>query len=338
MKASRFAFLAALALTAACTVHGVDVPPLSGPSELGLSWSVTATPDMLPQDGFSQSAVVVQVRDASGKGVSGQTLRVETSVGGAAQDFGLLSARSIVTNADGRATVVYTAPPPPPSIGGSGTLVSVDVTPYGGNYMNSTTRSAEIRLLPPGVVLPPASSPTARFTVSPTPVATGVTANFDASTSCATQSACSSTAGITAFSWNFGDGTTSTGSVTSKVFTSPGTYTVTLTVTNDRGLSASTSQAVTVNAAATPTAGFVVTPSGARVGLVLNFNADITRAAPGRTITQYSWNFGDGSPTVTTGFITTHTYTTAGTYTVVLSVMDDAGQRATATTTLTVAP
>ncbi len=336
--ASRFASLVALALSAACTVHGVDVPPLSGPSELGLSWTVTATPDMLPQDGFSQSAVVVLVRDADGKGVSGQTLRVETSANGATQDFGLLSARSIVTNADGRATVVYTAPPPPPSIGGSGSVVSIDVTPYGSNFMNSTTRSAEIRLMPPGVVLPPASSPTARFTVSPTPVTTGVTANFDASTSCATQAACSAASGITAFTWSFGDGTSSTGAVTTKVYTSPGTYTVTLAVTNDRGLTATTSQTVTVNAGTNPTAAFVVTPSNPRVGQVLNFNADITRPAPGRTITQYSWNFGDGSPTVSTSFITTHTYTTAGTYTVVLSVMDDAGQRATATATLTVAP
>ena len=46
MKAtSRFAFLAALALSAACTVHGVDVPELTGPSEFALSVGVTATPE-----------------------------------------------------------------------------------------------------------------------------------------------------------------------------------------------------------------------------------------------------------------------------------------------------
>ena len=34
-------------------------------------------------------------------------------VGGVAQDYGTLSARSIVTNSDGVATAVYTAPPSP---------------------------------------------------------------------------------------------------------------------------------------------------------------------------------------------------------------------------------
>ena len=34
MKAAlRFALLSALAVSGACTVHGVDVPPLTGPSE-----------------------------------------------------------------------------------------------------------------------------------------------------------------------------------------------------------------------------------------------------------------------------------------------------------------
>ena len=92
---SRFAFVAALALSAACTVHGVDVPPLTGPSELALSVAVTATPDMLPQDGASQSAIVVLVKGPDGKAVAGQGLRVETAVGGALQDYGLLSARSV---------------------------------------------------------------------------------------------------------------------------------------------------------------------------------------------------------------------------------------------------
>ncbi len=40
-------------------------------------------------------------------------LRLDMVVDGVAQDYGTLSARSIVTNSDGVATAVYTAPPSP---------------------------------------------------------------------------------------------------------------------------------------------------------------------------------------------------------------------------------
>lgn len=338
MKAAfRSAFLAALALSAACTVHGVDTPAPSGPSDLALSVAITATPDHLPQDGASQAAVAIVAKGPDGKGISGQAFRVETAVNGSLQDYGLLSARNVVTNADGRATIVYTAPPPP-AVQSAGNLVTIYASPIGGNYRTTNSYSAELRLVPVGPVPPPASAPTPRFTVSPTPVAAGVTAYFDASSSCASQSACSSTAGITSFSWNYGDGTSGTGETATHVFPAQGTYSVTLTVTNDRGLSATSSQQVAVAGSAAPTADFVVTPSNPRVGTVLNFNADISRAAPGRTIVQYSWNFGDGTPGVSTSFITQHTYTAAGTYTVVLSIIDDAGQKATKTATVTVTP
>lgn len=336
---SRLAFLAALLMSAACTVHGVDVPPLAGPSEMALSVSVTAIPDMLAQDGASQSAIAVLVVGPDGKGVAGQTLRIETLVDGSMQDFGLVSARSVVTNADGRATVTYTAPPPGPTTGGIGTLVTIVATPYGNNFMNTNMHAADIRLHPPSVVLPPASAPRARFAVSPTPVTAGVAAIFDAGSSCATQSTCASTSGITNFAWSFGDGSFANGQTTSKTFAASGTYNVSLTVTNDRGLSTTESQSVTVSAGQAPTAAFIVTPqSPRRVGSPLYFNADQSAAVPGRQIVQYSWNFGDGTPGVTTGFLTQHTYTTAGTYSVILSVLDDAGQKATSTQTVTIAP
>lgn len=339
MKApSRYVFLAALALSAACTVHGVDVPTPSGPSDFALSVAVTATPDHVPQDGGSQSSIAIIARGPDSKPVSGQTFRVETAVNGAMQDYGLLSARNVVTNADGRATVIYTAPPPPAVQGGSGNIVTVYATPIGSNYQTATSYSAEVRLVPVNIVLPPAGEPSPRFSVSPTPVSAGVSANFDASRSCPTQAACSSTAGITSFAWNFGDGTSSTGQTTAHAYAAPGTYAVTLTVTNDRGGSASTTQSVQASASAAPSATFIVTPASPRVGQALNFNADQSQPAPGRTITQYSWNFGDGTPGKTTGFLTQHTYTAAGTYTVILSIMDDAGQKATSVQTVTVMP
>jgi len=67
-RALRFlALVAAVALGAsACTVKKTEAPALTGPSELGLSLTVSATPDILTQDGSSQATVTVVARDSAG--------------------------------------------------------------------------------------------------------------------------------------------------------------------------------------------------------------------------------------------------------------------------------
>ena len=69
--------------------------------------------------------------------------------------------------------------------------------------------SADIRLVPPGVILPPAQTPTPDFAVTPTPVSLNVPAIFDASASCGgavTNGGCSGSSPITSYAWTFGDG------------------------------------------------------------------------------------------------------------------------------------
>ena len=333
----RAAVALALIATAGCTVKDTQVPPLSGPSGLALTLTVNAIPDSISQDGGSQSSVKVTAIGPDGKPVSGLPLRMDMIVSGVAQDYGTLSARSIVTNSDGVATVVYTAPPSPVNgvfgtcSGLPGNCVSIVATATSSNFATANPQQVQIRLVPTGVILPPASQPTAAFTMSPTLALANVPVTFDASNSLPGAGASS----ISTYSWNFGDGTAAgNGRSVGHTFTSQQTFNVTLTVTNDRGLIASTTTAIAVGSVAAPGLKVVFSPGAPQAGQTVVFNADQSTAAPGHTLTVFNWNFGDGA--TASGSIASHAFTTAGTYNVVLSALDDTGQRATTSVSVAV--
>jgi PKD repeat protein len=317
--------------TAGCTVEQTQIPDLAGPSDFALSLNVTATPDTINQDGFSQSSVVVTARGPSGAPVSGVPVRLDLAAGGMYVDFGSLSTKSIVTNAEGRASAIYTAPPPPP-MGTTGPfqVVTVVATPSSSNYQAAVPYSADIRLNTPGVILPPAGAPTASFTVSPASPDVVTEVFFDASGSTPGSGA----SRIVSYEWSFGDGNAASGVQAEHVFTLPGSYVVTLSVTNDRGISARTSRSVTVGEGTGPEADFVFSPAAPAVGQTVQFDGTTSTAAAGRSIVDWSWNFGDGS--TADGAREDHEYDTAGTYNVVLTVTDDAGQEATISKPVTV--
>jgi PKD repeat protein len=327
---------------AGCTVHQTLAPELTGPSDFAISLRVTATPDRINRDGVSQSAIVVAAFNAAGQPLSGLALRIDMAVGDVLQDFGTLSARNLVTGSDGRAATVYTAPPAPPA-GSGGTMSSVTIVaiPVGSNAQVSSANGgsrADILLTPVGVILPPADTPTAAFTVTPTPVNLNSSVTFDASASCGgsvSGGLCASASKITTDSWTFGDGTTGIGKTVNHAFEGVGTFSVTLTVTNDRGVSASTTQTVPVAALALPTASFVFSPSAPNAGDLVVFNAAASTAASGHAIVSYNWNFGDGEPSES-GVLVNHRFqrgggATAINYVVVLTVTDDTGRKATTT-------
>jgi PKD repeat protein len=136
------------------------------------------------------------------------------------------------------------------------------------------------------------------------------------------------------YSWNFGDGTTGTGSLTpTHTYANHGTFTATLTVTDSLGQKSSASTAVTVNDVA-PTVQ-VGGPYSGTPGTAISFKGSATD--PGATDASgftWLWDFGDN--TTSTVQNPTHTYATAGTYNVKLTVKEASGLSGTATTTANV--
>ena len=85
-----------------------------------------------------------------------------------------------------------------------------------------------------------------------------------------------------------------------------------------------------------PVASFTATPNPAACGQLISFDGSGSYfVAPATALTQYAWNFGDGSPT-SYGTNVTHAYSLFHSYTVGLTVTDNNGSTATATATLNV--
>jgi hypothetical protein len=324
---SRIVLIAGV-LAASCTMKDQEAPPLTGPSEFGTSITVAVSPDVLEQNGFARSTVTVTVRDANGQPLPNRQMRAEIIVNDLPADFGLLSARNIVSGADGRAIFYYTAPA---NMSGVESVVDIAVTPIVNSFGEHVTRKARIRLVPPGIVLPP-SGLTPAFTVAPLQPAEGQLVFFSARTSTAPANN-----PIVTYAWNFGDGSSGSGLDTTHAFDTAGTFFVRLTVSDAVGRSASTTQSVTVGQAPAPTAQFVFSPQNPQPGDEVTFNASASIATAGRRIVSYAWDFGDGSTATGSSPLATRRYTVPRVYNVTLTVTDDIGRTATTTNPVEVA-
>ncbi len=120
---------------------------------------------------------------------------------------------------------------------------------------------------------------------------------------------------IASYAWNFGDGTTSTAKDPSHTYANGAVRTVTLTVTDNQGLTDTITRTVDPDAA--PVADFTVQ----KTGLSATFTSTST---DDDEIASYAWNFGDGS--TSTQASPTHAYADEGTYQVILTVTDASGQ------------
>jgi len=108
-------------------------------------------------------------------------------------------------------------------------------------------------------------------------------------------------------------------------------YTVTLTVTDEYGASASTSKTVEVNDL--PSASFTYSPSDPTTDDTISFDGSGSSDSDG-TISSYAWDFGDGA--TATGKTVSHQYADSATYTVELTVTDDDGDSDSTTRNLSV--
>ncbi len=187
-----------------------------------------------------------------------------------------------------------------------------------------------IAILMTGCLLQQNQAPTASFTAVPTSGEAPLAVGFDASASNDPDGH------ITSYTWNFGDGQNGVGAEGFHIYENAGTYTAILTVTDNDGAMATASQVITVSAPdnIAPTVSFTATPDSGEEPLTVVLNATSSSDADG-TITAYDWDFGDGSPHGT-GSVVTHTYSTAGSYVVVLTVTDDEGAENSAARTIDV--
>lgn len=235
-----FSALAAAALVSACTLQDVSPPSPTGPSTLALSLNVAASPDILPEDGVSTSVITIVARDANGQPKPGVTLRVDTVVGSTIVDYGELSARTVTTNGNGQAVVVFTAPRAARPGVDTGAEVDIAVQPIGTNYGSMLPAVVRIRLVPETTANVP-GAPRPNFFFSPTTPSVGARVSFDATSS-------TDDGAIVDYRWDYGDGEVDnerTAQVT-KDYTAAGTYLVTLTVTDNAGLKASITRSITV--------------------------------------------------------------------------------------------
>jgi len=327
--------IVAFPLIAGCAVHQDGAPSTtSGPAEAALSLKMLATPDTLVQDGIQSARVSVTAFDPNGQLIA-VSVRLDIVANGVVQDFGTISAHSLVTKTDASnpAFVTYT---PPQSAAGPRNQVFVLGKIIDSSATSTNSQQVAINISPITVQAPTGGStastappPTAKFTISPSSPGLNQDVFFNASTSSAAQGH-----SVTGFAWDFGDGNTGSGSSVTHAYTRAGTYVITLTVRDDLGQSSTTTSNITVSGvSAQIVASFIFSPTTPRIGNGTNtvfFDATNSFSVSG--ISTYAWDFGDG--TTGSGVQTNHVFTKDGTWVVKLTVTDAAGR--TATTTLNV--
>jgi PKD repeat protein len=155
--------------------------------------------------------------------------------------------------------------------------------------------------------------PEASFTYAPLNPSTANNIQF-------TDSSTDPNGNIVSWNWDFGDGGTSTTKNPSHKYSDDGTYIISLTVTDDDGITNETSKQIIVSNVG-PTADFIYSPLNPTTNDTVQFT-DKSFDNDG-FINLWYWDFGDGN--ISTLQNPTHQYNDNGTYNIDLIVTDNDG-------------
>lgn len=250
---------------------------------------LSASPAQLPAVGGT-SQISARVEDAEGSVVPGAPVTFSTTSGN-------ITPSSANTDSSGIAVATLQA------------NASADVVARSGAAEGKLTVSLRPRsgLTITGPATPPAAGLPATFTV-----------------------AVAATANITNVRVDFGDGTRRnlgalSGSTTIQhTYQTGGTFEVTATATQTTGDEETVGTAITILPGQPP--GVVINVSDAVPAVNQSITLTAVVSGATSTILRYDWNFGDGSPVVsTTGNQTSKVYTTTGTFTINVTVTQAAG-------------
>ncbi len=253
--ARRRAGLCALALAlAACGLDKQSIPGLEGPSELSISFLMTATPDIVTADGISTASIQVLVRNPAGQPISGQGVTFSIADGsGNFADIGTLSSTTATSGSNGIAQVIYRVPARTDAT--ANRFVEVAARPISGDargqlYRTVTIelRRAEPRLFPENprncAGPNPRGCPFANFTIEGP--FNGRQFLFQ-TTSTDTADETGRVGFIVRYEWDYGDGSPRDDKPdTSHFYALSGVYTVTHRVTDDNGAEAVATKTVVV--------------------------------------------------------------------------------------------
>ena len=177
-----------------------------------------------------------------------------------------------------------------------------------------------------GITIISNQPPVAVFTASPTSGQAPLTVSLDGSAS-------HDDGNITSYKWTSSDGQTAEGIKTSLTFSQIGTHNITLTVIDNEGAKASTTQSITViKQNQPPQATFTISPNQGNAPLTVQLDA--TASTDDGNIVQYQWASSDGQNSE--GIKTSLTFSQVGTYNITLTVTDNEGAKASTTQTVTV--
>src|SRR5207249_10610299 len=166
-----------------------------------------------------------------------------------------------------------------------------------------------------------AALPTVSFTYGPMSPETSSPVTFNARTT--------GGVGPFTFSWSFGDGNLSVINPASHTYSTPGSFTVTLTATDSDGVNASSSQVIIVAPALS--VGLTNNPTTPEADQPVNFTAT---QSGGVGNVSLSWDFGDNSSSTENPAM--HTYTSSGFFIVSATATDADGVNTTSTQTVNV--